>query len=111
MPLHPLTCTTIYSISCLLDALDGYIARYFNQSSRFGAMLDMVTDRCTTTCLLVFLSTAWPHWMIVFQALISLDLASHYMHMYTSLVMGGGGSHKVVGRERSWLLGCIMGVK
>src|SRR3954464_78643 len=99
MPLHPLTCTTIYSISCLLDALDGYVARYFEQSSRFGAMLDMVTDRCTTTCLLVFLSAAWPRWMLVFQALISLDLASYYTYMYTSLVMNNKGSHKIVEKE------------
>ncbi|PTB79170.1 CDP-diacylglycerol--inositol 3-phosphatidyltransferase [Trichoderma longibrachiatum ATCC 18648] len=52
MPLHPRTCTLLYSISCLLDALDGYAARAFNQSTRFGAVLDMVTDRCTTSCLL-----------------------------------------------------------
>ncbi|KAG9725810.1 hypothetical protein KCU59_g15025, partial [Aureobasidium melanogenum] len=56
MPLHPRTCALLYSISCLLDALDGYAARSFNQSTKFGAVLDMVTDRCTTTCLLVFLS-------------------------------------------------------
>ncbi|KAA8575743.1 hypothetical protein EYC84_004849 [Monilinia fructicola] len=46
MPLHPRTCTLLYSISCLLDALDGYAARAFEQSTKFGAVLDMVTDRC-----------------------------------------------------------------
>jgi CDP-diacylglycerol--inositol 3-phosphatidyltransferase len=40
----------------------------------------------------------------MFQGLISLDLASHYIHMYTSLVMGGSQSHKVVDKKRSWLL-------
>lgn len=105
MPLHPRTCTLLYSISCLLDALDGYAARYYNQSTRFGAVLDMVTDRCTTACLLVFLASAFPRWSIVFQGLISLDLASHYMHMYATLVMGGtGGSHKKVDKSRSYIL-------
>ncbi|KIH91409.1 CDP-diacylglycerol--inositol 3-phosphatidyltransferase [Sporothrix brasiliensis 5110] len=105
MPLHPRTCSLLYSISCLLDALDGYAARYFEQSTRFGAVLDMVTDRCTTSCLLVFLSTAFPRWAIVFQGLVSLDLASHYMHMYATLAMGGSDtSHKSVDRSRSWLL-------
>lgn len=105
MPLHPRTCSLLYSISCLLDALDGYAARYFEQSTRFGAVLDMVTDRCTTACLLVFLSIAFPRWAIVFQGLISLDLASHYMHMYATLAMGGADtSHKAVDRSRSWLL-------
>jgi CDP-diacylglycerol--inositol 3-phosphatidyltransferase len=105
MPLHPRTCSLLYSVSCLLDALDGYAARYYNQSTTFGAVLDMVTDRCTTACLLVFLSSAWPRWSIIFQSLISLDLASHYMHMYATLSMGGASqSHKNVEATRSWIL-------
>jgi CDP-diacylglycerol--inositol 3-phosphatidyltransferase len=105
MPLHPRTCSILYSVSCLLDALDGYAARAFEQSTRFGAVLDMVTDRCTTACLLVFLSSAWPRWALIFQGLISLDLASHYVHMYATLVMGGGdSSHKKVDKSRSWIL-------
>lgn len=105
MPLHPRTCSGLYSISCLLDALDGVAARYFQQSTRFGAVLDMVTDRCTTACLLVFLSSAWPRWALLFQGLISLDLASHYMHMYATLTMAGTGqSHKKVDQSRSRLL-------
>lgn len=54
MPIHPRTCTLLYSISCLLDALDGIAARAYNQSTRFGAVLDMgkhllsiVTKRAT----------------------------------------------------------------
>jgi CDP-diacylglycerol--inositol 3-phosphatidyltransferase len=105
MPLHPRTCSGLYSVSCLLDALDGYAARHFEQSTRFGAVLDMVTDRCTTACLLVFLSSAWPRWSIVFQGLISLDLASHYVHMYATLIMGGADtSHKKVDKSRSFIL-------
>ena len=105
MPLHPRTCSLLYSISCILDALDGFAARHYNQSTTFGAVLDMVTDRCTTACLLVFLSSAWPRWAILFQGLISLDMASHYMHMYATLTMGGAGqSHKKVDSSRSWIL-------
>ncbi|KAF4931845.1 CDP-diacylglycerol--inositol 3-phosphatidyltransferase [Colletotrichum viniferum] len=105
MPLHPRTCSLLYSVSCLLDALDGYAARAFEQSTRFGAVLDMVTDRCTTSCLLVFLSCAFPRWTIVFQMLLSLDFSSHYIHMYATLTMGGSDtSHKNVDKSRSWLL-------
>ncbi|EGR52328.1 uncharacterized protein TRIREDRAFT_74026 [Trichoderma reesei QM6a] len=105
MPLHPRTCSLLYSISCLLDALDGYAARAFNQSTRFGAVLDMVTDRCTTSCLLVFLSSAFPRWAIIFQGLIALDFSSHYMHMYATLVVGGtDSSHKNIDKSQSWLL-------
>ncbi|THX76183.1 CDP-diacylglycerol-inositol 3-phosphatidyltransferase PIS [Aureobasidium pullulans] len=46
-----------------------------------------------------------PKWAMLFQLLISLDLASHYMHMYATLSMGGSGqSHKQVDAKRSWLL-------
>ncbi|OJJ06384.1 hypothetical protein ASPVEDRAFT_200308 [Aspergillus versicolor CBS 583.65] len=104
MPYHPRTCSLLYSISCLLDALDGAAARRLNQSSRFGAVLDMVTDRCTTTCLLVFLASAFPKWSILFQTLISLDYSSHYIHMYATLAMGGNKSHKDVSEEWPWAL-------
>lgn len=38
--------------------------------------------RCTTTCLLCFLSNVYPSYTLVFQGLISLDFSSHYIHMY-----------------------------
>lgn len=105
MPLHPRTCSFLYSVSCLLDAVDGHVARIFQQSTRFGAVLDMVTDRCTTSCLLVFLSSAFPRWAIVFQGLIALDFSSHYMHMYATLVVSGAdSSHKNIDKSKSWLL-------
>lgn len=64
LPNHPYYAMSLYSASCLLDALDGVSARYFNQglqfnfkffdiskniATKFGAVLDMVTDRSSTT--------------------------------------------------------------
>jgi hypothetical protein len=45
MGYHPKYCTLLYGISCLLDAVDGQAARALGQTSKFGAVLDMVTDR------------------------------------------------------------------
>lgn len=45
MPYHPKACTLLYGVSCLLDAVDGQAARALGQTSKFGAVLDMVTDR------------------------------------------------------------------
>ena len=45
MPWHPKFCTCLYTVSCLLDAVDGQAARALGQTSKFGAVLDMVTDR------------------------------------------------------------------
>jgi CDP-diacylglycerol--inositol 3-phosphatidyltransferase len=100
---NPWTCMSLYIISCLLDAVDGYAARYFNQCSKFGAVLDMVTDRSTTSCLLCFLATKYSSWAIIFQLLISLDLSSHYMHMYSSLT-SGSSSHKDIDESSNFLL-------
>jgi len=42
---HPVYSTVAYCVSQLLDAVDGHAARYLGQASKFGAVLDMVTDR------------------------------------------------------------------
>lgn len=79
---NPKVCTLLYGVSCLLDAFDGMAARALGQSTKFGAVLDMVTDRCTTACLLCFLTAAYPRCAVIFQGLITLDFSSHYIHMY-----------------------------
>lgn len=103
MPTHPKFCTVAYCISALLDAVDGQAARALGQTSKFGAILDMVTDRCMTSCLLCFLASAYPKLALVFQFLISLDFSSHYIHMYASIA-SGNRSHKTVTKEQSWIL-------
>ncbi|GAA5896552.1 hypothetical protein JCM6882_005726 [Rhodosporidiobolus microsporus] len=103
MPTHPKFCTVAYCISALLDAVDGQAARALGQTSRFGSILDMVTDRCMTSCLLCFLASAYPQFALLFMGLISLDFSSHYIHMYASIV-SGSRSHKTVTKEQSWIL-------
>jgi len=85
----------VYLLSQLLDAADGYAARVMGQSSTFGAVLDMVTDRTSTTCLCVVLAHFYPRWIPGFTALVALDMFSHWYHMYASLLLGGK-SHKEV---------------
>jgi len=103
MSYHPKYSAVAYCISQLLDAVDGHAARYLGQASKFGAVLDMVTDRATTSCLLCYLSSAYPQYALVFQFLIALDFSSHYMHMYSSLVTGSK-SHKLVTSDVSRIL-------
>ncbi|KAI9141188.1 CDP-alcohol phosphatidyltransferase-domain-containing protein [Paraphysoderma sedebokerense] len=99
----PYLSITLYVVSCLLDAVDGNVARALGQCSKFGAVLDMVTDRSTTACLLMYLATAYPQYALIFQGLISLDLSSHYMHMYSSLT-SGSASHKQVSSSSNPIL-------
>jgi CDP-diacylglycerol--inositol 3-phosphatidyltransferase len=80
----PVVFIILYAVSYLLDALDGLTSRALNQDSRFGASLDMVIDRSSTTCLLAILAWRYPEAAPLLLVLISLDLSSHYLHMQTT---------------------------
>jgi len=100
---NPLAFFVCYALSQLLDALDGYAARAFNQSTKFGAVLDMVTDRVSTAALVVVLVHLYPTWMNLLILVNAVDLASHYAHLYVTLVKGES-SHKNVDENSNVLL-------
>ena len=52
---HVTPALMLYAGSCVLDAVDGFAARYYGQSSGFGGVLDMVTDRQESCCCSVYL--------------------------------------------------------
>jgi hypothetical protein len=80
------------------------------------------TNRATTSCLLCYLSSAYPQRALIFQFLIALDFSSHYMHMYRyyhfptclfihmnltcsrSSLVTGSKSHKLVTSDVSRIL-------
>lgn len=100
---HPYYTLVLYGISGFLDAFDGYAARKYNQGTRYGAVLDMVTDRCATSSLICYLCVIYPQYCFIWQLLVSLDLASHYMHMY-AMMSSGSASHKNVDLKQSKIL-------
>ncbi|CAN0317244.1 unnamed protein product [Ectocarpus sp. 12 AP-2014] len=81
-----------YVLAFVGDAVDGAVARYFNQSSKFGAVLDMVTDRCSTAGLLMVLSRLYEGGTpaFLFLLLMFIDLFSHWMHVQST----AGRHHK-----------------
>ena len=91
-----------YSLSQTLDMFDGMAARAFNQSTKFGAMLDMVTDRCSDIGLMVVLAQRYPEWTLYCHAFIWIDICSHWAHMLAQL-QSGATSHKNVS-SGPWLL-------
>ncbi|XP_041014380.1 CDP-diacylglycerol--inositol 3-phosphatidyltransferase 1-like [Juglans microcarpa x Juglans regia] len=97
----------LYLISFVCDALDGYFARKLNQVSTFGAVLDMVTDRISTACLLVILSQVYRPGLI-FLSLLALDIASHWLQMYSTFLFGRA-SHKDVKDSTNWLFKAYYG--
>ncbi len=95
---QPLVFLALYTASFLLDAADGHAARLLGQTSRFGAVLDMATDRVATNALVLTLSHLFPAFVVWFQLLCILDLGSHWLRMYASLL--DGASHKQASPER-----------
>jgi len=81
-----------YSCAFMGDVVDGWVARRFNQSSVYGGILDMVTDRVSTAGFLCILSTLYPKYAFHFSMLVVLDIASHWFHVASvSLLTVGQG--------------------
>ncbi|KAH9648446.1 CDP-diacylglycerol--inositol 3-phosphatidyltransferase 1 [Citrus sinensis] len=99
--------SVLYFISFVCDAIDGWCARKFNQVSTFGAVLDMVTDRISTACLLVILSQVYRPGL-VFVSLLALDIGSHWLQMYSTFLTGKT-SHKDVKDSTNWLFKAYYG--
>ncbi len=101
MPTHPTITIICYLTSEFLDALDGHAARALGQSkkrlfdlfntdfnlkktlgTKFGAMFDMLVDRCSTMCLCFVLAMFYPKWALFFQLWAAIDVASHWLHLH-----------------------------
>ncbi|KAF2882800.1 hypothetical protein ILUMI_23312 [Ignelater luminosus] len=95
MPTNYIIAASCYVVSALLDAFDGHAARYFNQSTKFGAMLDQLTDRCGTMCLCAVLAHFYPQYSFWFLISMTIDIACHWIYLHTSLLQGKT-SHKFI---------------
>jgi CDP-diacylglycerol--inositol 3-phosphatidyltransferase len=113
---HPATFLTFYTIGFLLDAADGYAARLLGQSSAFGAVLDMLTDRFSTagllllialqdlanadlTCNTVTCALTTCFRVTVCVALLILDAVSHFWQVCAA-TLARATSHKAAGPGR-----------
>ncbi|KAA0185310.1 hypothetical protein HAZT_HAZT010809 [Hyalella azteca] len=103
MPTDHVIASFCYLLSGFLDAFDGHAARAFNQSTKFGGMLDMLTDRCGTMCLIACLGTFYPKYLFWFQLSITIDIACHWLHLHTSL-LEGRTSHKSSAANPNFIL-------
>lgn len=59
----------IFWLAAITDALDGFIARRFNQFTEFGAFLDPVADKAMVVAALVVLVQDYNAWYITVPAL------------------------------------------
>ena len=98
MQSHPKVTIVLYLSSWFLDAVDGYAARCYNQSSKFGWVLDLVTDKMATACLITCLTKFYSEYMFLFQMWLIIDIYAHWMYQI-AMALSGKTSHKGVGSE------------
>jgi CDP-diacylglycerol--glycerol-3-phosphate 3-phosphatidyltransferase len=85
---------TVFVVTCLTDALDGYFARSRNERTRLGTMLDPLADKSLLLSALILLTGPWgrcfnPHLPVWYVLLVlSRDIF---------LIAGGIFIHLVVG--------------
>ena len=60
----------IFGLAAITDFIDGYVARNYGQSSRFGEFLDPVADKLMVAITLVLLVQSDPGWYVDFIAMI-----------------------------------------
>ena len=87
-----------YFISFSLDFFDGYFARLMNQTTKFGMILDMVIDRCSTLSLLFILYRLYNNSIFIFICI--LDISSHWFQMKVSEKR----HHKDIDKKRNFIL-------
>ncbi len=69
----PLTSSTIFGLAGLTDLADGYLARKYNQESRFGAFLDPVADKLLVAVALLLVVEREGMFWITFAAIIIIS--------------------------------------
>lgn len=60
----------VFGLAAFTDMFDGYIARKYGMTSRFGEFLDPVADKLMVSIALVLLVQGDPHWYVDIIAII-----------------------------------------
>jgi CDP-diacylglycerol--glycerol-3-phosphate 3-phosphatidyltransferase/cardiolipin synthase len=64
--------TVLYAAACITDWFDGWLARRWGQTSKFGAFLDPVADKLLVAVCLVMLLHAETHANPLFSLLVAI---------------------------------------
>ena len=99
---NPILTMVSYGLSQLMDLFDGMAARHFDQSTKFGSVLDMVCDRVSDAVMLAILAALYPQYCWFFYLDIALDIGSHWYQMYATLACGE--KHHKEAKSGYWLL-------
>jgi cardiolipin synthase len=77
MKSHYIAAFIVFAIAALTDTVDGKVARWLNQKSELGSMLDAVADRClgAATGIALILMGKIPIWaLVIFICYVGLEI-------------------------------------
>ena len=78
-----------YFVAFVLDVADGIAARAFNQCSKFGAHLDMLTDRVSTLVIAIICLQVPNAPLLTYILLwIAIDITSHWLQTLNAAASG-----------------------
>ncbi len=92
LPLRNWYCWILFSLAGFSDALDGYLARKWNQTSKLGAFLDPVADKLLVAFMLLLVATN-----------TEVKQAMHSEFWFTVTVMVIIGREITVSALREWM--------
>jgi CDP-diacylglycerol--glycerol-3-phosphate 3-phosphatidyltransferase len=64
----------VFTLAAISDALDGWVARHYNQKSKLGVLLDPLADKLlmlAAVCVLSF--SPWPHGLPLYFVILSVS--------------------------------------
>lgn len=64
----PFACALIFCFAAITDWFDGFLARRWNQSTRFGAFLDPVADKVLVAIAMVLVVEHYHSWWVTLPA-------------------------------------------
>lgn len=99
---HVGTAALLFTLSAVADAIDGPLARRFNQATLLGATLDMITDRCFEAVLCMKIVQIHPETGPICFAAVFLDISSHWLRYCYALTQTA--SHKKTDSNAAFLL-------
>lgn len=66
----------VFALAAISDAVDGWIARHYNQRTRLGAILDPLADKLLMLAAMIILSiTPWPQRLPLFLPILAVSHA------------------------------------
>lgn len=71
-PWAPFACAFIFWFAAITDWFDGFLARRWNQSTRFGAFLDPVADKVMVAIAMVLVVEHYHSWWVTLPAAIMI---------------------------------------